>query len=129
MIYTPVGVRCRECANIKTLPTYSVSSPYYARALASGLAFTVVVGLLWGLFPSFGFWLALIMGFGVGEIIGWATNQKRGQGLAATAGFCVLAGLAVGQFFVFSQAHHFNLNIVSIAFMGLAFLIAIIRFR
>lgn len=129
MIHTPVGIRCRECANIKTLPTYTVSPAYYVRGLGVGLLAAVIPGALWGLFPAFGFWLALIMGFGVGETVSWATNRKRGPGLQVVAGVAVIVGIALSRLLLFGRLAQFGLTLPTLAFMGIAFAIAVIRLK
>jgi hypothetical protein len=91
--HTPVGARCRECANIRRLPTYQISTPYLLRGLASALATGAVLGGIWGvLFPFgafffYGLLLGLGLGYGVGEAVSVAANRKAGpplQALAAT---------------------------------------------
>lgn len=78
--YTPVGVRCRECANLKRLPQYEVSLAYMARGLGAALVVGAVAGTIWGVI-AFGF-IGLILGAGVGYVIGEsvsiATNRKVG---------------------------------------------------
>jgi len=31
LVHTPVGARCRECANVRRIPTYNVSTGILAR--------------------------------------------------------------------------------------------------
>jgi hypothetical protein len=90
---TPVGARCRECANIRRLPMYQISAAYLARGAGAALFAGVALGGLWGVFVPFGglFLLGLLAGLGVGyavgEAVSQATNRKAGpplQALAAT---------------------------------------------
>ena len=78
--YTPVGVRCRECANLKRLPQYELSIAYVARGLGAALVVGAVAGAIWGVIP-FGF-IGLIVGAGAGYVVGEAvsisTNRKVG---------------------------------------------------
>ena len=91
-VSTPVGFRCYECANLKVLPTYAISTDYYLKAaLAGGLA-AAIAGVLMGLFPAFQFWAALLMGIAVPESIAIAANQKRGPGLRAVAMIAIVFG-------------------------------------
>src|SRR5947208_17138806 len=64
-VSTPVGFRCYECANLKVLPTYAVSTDYYTRAVVAGGVAAAITGVLMGLFPAFAFWVALAMGIAV----------------------------------------------------------------
>lgn len=91
LYYTPVGVRCRECANLKRLPQYNVSAGYLARGAGAALVSGAVLGSVWGLvIPfSFSFILGLLvglgLGYGVGEAVSIATNRKAGAPLQALA--------------------------------------------
>ena len=86
--YTPVGVRCRECANLKRLPQYELSIAYVARGLGATLAVGAVAGAIWGVIP-FGI-LGLLVGGGAGYVIGEsvsiATNRKVGVQVQVLAG-------------------------------------------
>lgn len=95
--YTPVGVRCRECANLKRLPQYEVSLAYMARGLGAALVVGAVAGAIWGVIP-FGF-IGLIVGAGagylVGESVSIATNRKVGVQVQVIAGVGVLLAFVV----------------------------------
>ncbi|MFA5307993.1 MAG: hypothetical protein WC370_00720 [Dehalococcoidales bacterium] len=103
LVQTPVGARCRDCAKIKRLPTYRLSSAYYLRATGAALGAAAVIGVGWGLITGlFSFiYLNLILAAGVGyaiaEITGLAVNRKRGLPLAiiGSAGvfFCYLVNI------------------------------------
>lgn len=97
-VRTPVGLRCPECAGVRGLPTYTTSTNVLAKAAGAGLAVALVVGLIWGYGPTWGFYLALALGFGVAEAMAWASNAKRGRDLQMVA----LAIIAFG--IVFSRA-------------------------
>ena len=101
MVETPVGARCPDCAKQTKLPTYNVSSNYYARAVAAGLGSAVVIGLVWGIIDSylpFRFFSILIaagIGYLIAEAIGRSANRKRGTGLVVLGCLCVLVCFAV----------------------------------
>ena len=96
-VATPVGYRCYECADVKSVPTYAVDSSYYVRSLAVGVGAAAAIGALWGLFPGFDFWAALIMGLVVGEGVSWAANMKRGPGLQMVGLASVVVGVVVSR--------------------------------
>lgn len=96
-VRTPVGMRCPECAGVRGLPTYATSRAVLAKAAAAGLAVALFVGLLWGVAPSWGFFLALALGFGVAEAMAWASNAKRGRDLQLVALAIVAVGLIVSR--------------------------------
>ena len=95
--YTPVGVRCRECANLKRLPQYELSIAYVARGLGAALVVGAVAGAIWGVIP-FGF-IGLLVGGGAGYMIGEsvsiATNRKVGVQVQVLAGAGVVLAFAV----------------------------------
>ena len=93
LVQTPVGARCRQCAGVRRLPTFELSPVYTARGVGASLAAGAVVGAVWagllshnlGVVGYFVFFVALGIGYAVGEAVSWATNRKRGpvlQGIA-----------------------------------------------
>ena len=103
LVYTPVGVRCRDCAQVRRIPTYNVSLAYLLRGIGAAVVMGAAIGGLWAfLLPqatrAYGFYvlfLALGIGYAIGESVSWATNRKRGpalQGIAAAG--VILAYLA-----------------------------------
>ena len=104
-VSTPVGFRCFDCAKVQVLPTYAISTDYYLKAVAAGLAAAIGAGVLMGLLPAFEFWAALLMGIVVPEAVTGVANQKRGQGLQMIAMAAVAFGFVVSRvvlrFFLF----------------------------
>ena len=97
LYHTPVGARCRECANIRRLPQYEISPAYLIRGLGAALGVGAAVGGFWGLLLpySLSFFFGLLIGFGlgyaVGEAVSLAANRKAGPPLQALAVVGVLA--------------------------------------
>jgi len=89
MVHTPVGIRCRECANLKRLPTYEVSAKQYIAAVGVGLGTAVAAGFIWAFmvkassFILFTLLISAAIGYAIGELISLVTNRKRGIGLQA----------------------------------------------
>jgi hypothetical protein len=94
LVYTPVGTRCRDCAQVRRLPTFEIPATYVMRGIGAAAAAGAATGGLWALLlPQragfYGFYvlfLALGIGYAIGEAVSWATNRKRGaalQGIAA----------------------------------------------
>jgi hypothetical protein len=93
MVQTPVGIRCKECANVKSLPTYQIPTLYYLRASGAGIGIGIICGLAWWavylILPFFfilRFFVAAGVGYAIGEIISISVNRKRGIGLAVIGG-------------------------------------------
>lgn len=103
VIETPVGLRCRECARLRRIPTYAVSPVQYLVASASALGTALVTGIGWALVQSvafvgfFSFFIALGVGYIVGEIVSVSVNRKRGLGLQVIAGSAVLLSYLVSR--------------------------------
>ena len=98
MIYTPVGARCRDCAQLRRLPIYDISALNYLSGLGAGLAIALVAGVIWSRIPGFLFiWVPLLVGYLVGEGVSRAANRKRGRGLQVIAGLMVILSFVVMQ--------------------------------
>ncbi|MFC1951901.1 hypothetical protein ACFLYI_02520 [Chloroflexota bacterium] len=101
MVQTPVGARCLDCARLYKLPTYSVSTRHYLKAVGTGMGMAIVVGVIWGtleaLLPFFFLNLLLAAGSGyvIGEVVSLSVNRKRATGLAIVAGLAVVISYLV----------------------------------
>jgi hypothetical protein len=103
LVHVPVGVRCPECAQTQTLPTFDVTGAYLARAIAAGVVLGVVggvvggvvLGLLLGL-PFLGPIVIVAVGYLAGEGISMAANRKRGRSLKyVAAGSVIISVLTI----------------------------------
>ena len=90
-------MRCPDCAGVRALPTYRTETGSLLKALAGGLVVALVVGLIWGYFPNWGFYLALALGFGVAETMARLAGNKRGMDLMAIGWGLVILGLIVSR--------------------------------
>src|SRR5215204_6542840 len=96
-VRTPVGMRCPECAGVRGLPTYPTGSTDLAKAAVAGFVVAILVGVVWGYLPAWGFYLALALGFGVAEAIAYLTRQKRGLDLQVAGWAAVGLGLLISR--------------------------------
>ena len=116
VIQTPVGGRCKECAQLQRLPQYQATPRYLVRGIGAAVGMGLALGL--GLGVAFGtpvvpfvFWWILMpvglagSGYAVGRAVSASTNRKRGpvfQGISAggfviaALVFSVLAPVALG---------------------------------
>lgn len=108
MVETPVGHRCRDCAQLKALPIFTMSplQIVYACAAAAGLA--LATGVAWGVIHRyvniFGFFLIFVaigIGYVAAEGISRAVNRKRAPFLPWLAGLSVAVGYILGNMFYF----------------------------
>jgi uncharacterized membrane protein len=100
-VQTPVGLRCPKCAALKRLPVFEISTAFYLRAIAAGLATAAALGAIWPFIPLGGFFLfflALVIGYVIGEAVSLAVNRKRGPGLQIIAGISVFMSYVVRSF-------------------------------
>jgi hypothetical protein len=109
LIQTPVGARCRDCAQLRKLPMFDVRPLDYLRAVGGGLAAGIGGGfaliLLRELIPGSGmffrgiFYVAILaaFGYGVGTAVAWSTRRKQGTWLGIVAAFAVPIGIGVGH--------------------------------
>jgi tetrahydromethanopterin S-methyltransferase subunit C len=104
LVHTPVGARCRECANVRRLPMYNLSTATYARGASASLIAGIVAGLVWYFFFKYttfsgGFIAAAVIGLGIGYVVGEAvaiaTNRRRGLPLQILAAAGVVLAYAI----------------------------------
>ncbi|MFQ5988119.1 MAG: hypothetical protein ACE5H6_04635 [Dehalococcoidia bacterium] len=106
MVQTPVGTRCLDCAKLRRLPTFEVSSRQYLIASAVGVGVATIAGIAWALlfrlFPNIYFYVLLGagVGFAIGELISLSVNRKRGLRLQVIGGMSVVLSSAIGYLFM-----------------------------
>ena len=136
LVQTPVGARCKDCAQLRRPPMYTVSPASMARIAGAVLVIGGVVGTLWALifprgFGLLGFFLifaGMFAGYGLANVMEWASGRKRGvvvqSAAIATAVLAYLVHnvLAVGSLVVVN-------DIWSLAFVGIAAAVAWGRLR
>ena len=113
-VFTPVGARCPDCANLQRLPVYLISPGQYALASGAGLAAGLIGGILWALVPFggfFGFFIAGGLGWLLADLTSRAVNRKRGPGLQVIAGVSVV--IAIWMRHVFGALAPLGLAILS----------------
>ena len=115
LVQTPVGARCPDCAQLRSLPTFELGPLILAKAAGTGVVLAGVTGFLWGLlfFDLFRLpflpWVATIgIGYLIGEGISIVVNRKRGRYLQYIAGASMglsygVAGLVNPPLFVYTS--------------------------
>ncbi len=129
VVQTPVGARCPKCAALKKLPVFEISTIFYMRAIAAGLATAAVVGAIWPFIPWGGFFLffiALVVGYVIGEAVSLAANRKRGPGLQIIAGISVFVSYTVRSLIEASQQEQGFLHIFTDVYGLIALILGII---
>lgn len=116
MVQTPVGARCRECAQLYTPPTYRVSGIFYLRAVGAAICMAVAIGLVWGYVSNYlpyffiNLLLAAGLGYALGEVTGLAVNRKRGIWLAVIGGAAFALSYVI-RILVFGEAPSVGLDL------------------
>lgn len=143
-VRTPVGLRCPQCAGVRT----AYSGPRDTRSLTiaggASLVVALVVALLWQFMPDWGFYLSLLMGFGVVETVARFTNGRRGNDLILLGAVVITIGFAASRLLLMQR---FGIDLTDlqqsaravrvsrltimpdVVYMGLAYLIAWVRFK
>jgi hypothetical protein len=96
MINTEVGQRCPTCGRGR--PALPLAPSLLLRGGAAGLVTASLIGLLWSLAPGFAFWIGLLMGAAVGEVVARGLNRRRGWLAMILAAASVLLGFLIGYF-------------------------------
>ncbi len=94
MFATPVGYRCADCYNPQIAPLYKIDPSRLPRAIGGGLGLSLVGGVLIALLPDYVFFIALMMGFLVSDVVGRLSNEKHGPTIQLIAIGSLAAGLA-----------------------------------
>ncbi|MEO8539346.1 MAG: DnaJ domain-containing protein [bacterium] len=102
LVQTPVGARCKDCAQLAKSPVYTVKGQYLVRAIAAAVIGGVAMGLIWGFastkVPGLlfgGIFMSLILGaalgFGFTRIMELSVKRKRGPVVVA----CAMGGIVL----------------------------------
>ena len=102
MVSTPVGMRCRQCANLHRLPIYELRGRYLWQAIGAAIALVLLGSLVFNvLLEALGRSLIvaaalyLISGWAIASLLSVAANRKRGP---------ALQGLAIGTTILVTQS-------------------------
>ncbi len=103
-VETPVGLRCRKCAQPAKVPALNVAALDYIKAMSVGLGASLVFGIVWLLIRLatpyiwlFNFFLAAAVGYGIGRVISLSVKRKRSRLLKIVAGFCMIVAFVIGN--------------------------------
>lgn len=96
-VRTPVGLRCPDCAGVRTMGTIKTSTTSLVQAAGAALVVAVVIAVLWRFWPQWQFYLALAMGFGVVETVARFTNNKRGTDLQILSMVIITIGFVLSR--------------------------------
>jgi hypothetical protein len=95
MVQTPVGVRCRRCAQVRRLPQFDVGPILLARSGALGLVTSALLWFVVAFIPFLSFFLAILVGVGVGEVMSRAARRRSSRSLEVLAVVAIVLGLLI----------------------------------
>ena len=126
-VQTPVGARCRDCANLTRSPVFQVSALDHLKAVGVGLGLAIVLGVVWGKITPhmlfFSYLVALLVGYVIGELVSRSVNRKRGVGLQIIVGISVFISYLVADIF------GFFISLYGLLALAVGIFIAISRLR
>ena len=134
LVQAPVGIRCRECGKAQPMPTYDVRPANYTRAIAVAAGLMIIGAPLWvvldrvllglGAFGSVSGLIAILFGYGAGELISLAVNRKRSILLAVIAAFVIVATYLISKLF-----SPFAFGVLEVLFVAVGVFLAWQRLR
>jgi DNA-directed RNA polymerase subunit RPC12/RpoP len=144
-VRTPVGLRCPDCAGVRSLPTIRTQGDVLLKAIGAGILVALVVAVLWRFIPDWGFYLSLAMGFGVVEAMASVSRNKRGKDLMVGAMLIITGGFILSRVLL-AQRYGIPMELINqmsepvaralqlrvmpdLIYVALAYLIAWVRFR
>jgi hypothetical protein len=135
-ISTPVGMRCRDCAQVRRPPMYDLSGRYLWQALAVALGLIVAGGAVFNLVLGLAgrsilllAVLYLLAGVGIAEALSTTANRKRGPRLQALAALTTILVTQSGTLLTLALAHRFVVNPIALVLTAIAAAIAWSRLR
>ena len=94
----PVGVRCRDCAQIRKDPLTNLTLTQYLLAFASALGASIVGGFIAPFLGIlFAFFIGPVIGGAIAEFVGRVIGYKRGLPLQVLVGVCIVLGVFIAQ--------------------------------
>ncbi len=108
MIFTPVGARCRECAQLRRLPQFEMRGEVRVRVLGTAAAIAILGGGALGILhlASFGLIMSMILGFAIGEALSRVSGRKQGREMEVIAGVTLVLTMIVATTVLFLTAGH-----------------------
>jgi hypothetical protein len=96
-VQTPVGARCRQCAQLRRLPQYDVGAVLILRSGLAGLAASVIVWWLISFLPYLRFFLSILVGVVVGEVVSRLARRRVSRPLEVVVVADAVLGLLLAE--------------------------------
>ena len=95
MIVTPVGVRCRKCAQMRRLPQFDVGPLLLLRAGLGGLLVSLGAWYVISFTIFLRYFLSILVGLAVGEVVSRLARRRVSRALEVVAVLDVIFALAI----------------------------------
>ncbi len=95
IVQTPVGARCRDCAQLRRLPQFDVGWSLLARSSAAALGISLLGWYLLSFVAFLRFFLAIVVGAAVGEAMSRLAKRRTNLTLEVAAVLVIVLGLAI----------------------------------
>ena len=109
-VRTPVGMRCPDCAG--TRAAVKANPAGVLKAAAAGIVVATLAGVAWGFLPNWGFYWALILGFGAVESMAHVLRARQGLDLQLIALAIVSFGMVLSRV-VIAQRLGVNVGLIN----------------
>jgi len=136
MVSTPVGMRCRDCAQLRRPPMYDVGGRYLWQAIGAAIGLVIAGGFVFNLLLGFAGRSILLLGalylftgILVAEALSAAANRKRGPRLQLLAVATVVLLTQSGPLLALALSSRLSLNVVALIGTLVAAAIAWTRLR
>jgi hypothetical protein len=103
VIQTPVGARCRECAQLRKLPQFQADPVLIIRSTVAGFAVSAVCWYFLSYVAFLRFFLSILVGAAIGETMSRLAKRRDNLFLEAGAVAAVVAGLLLVETLRFSD--------------------------
>lgn len=102
MVFTPVGIKCPECARPVGRMVSGPRPIYYLRAAMAGLGASLLGGLtlavLRAVIPFGGFLVALFVGYGIGGAVSWGGRRNGSGAFQVIAAVSAVIAFTIGGY-------------------------------
>jgi hypothetical protein len=137
IIQTPVGARCITCANLKRLPQFQIEPWLLFTSFAAGFCTSLVSWWLLSYIAYLRFFLSILVGVAVGEVMTRVGRRRTGLPMEAAAVIAVVAGLVVvesayygGLSSLLTELRHNQFALSAVILPGiLASVVAVLKLR
>lgn len=133
-VLTPVGYRCRECAQLRRLPQFEVGGLLFARSTAAGLATSLLCWFVISYAVFLRFFLSFLVGAAVGEVMSRLSRRRSNLILEGAAVAVIVGGLVLIEVLRFGSdtlsSNGYQYTLIGLVFPAIvASVVAVVKLR